>query len=477
MLLKRLEAASYPDDLSLFVVNQEVDTLNLSQLSDDAPPSYITDVPIPDAPPHDIYFDEMNAPDIPDTDFDWQADLVMDSKGNMVKNSLHNTELMLNYHKAYRGVFRYNEFKSDTMLVKCPPWIRDGKFRAHRLDDNDLTKCTSHMERFGLKPDTNRVFRAIKSVAYDNKFHPVRQYFDTLVWDGTPRLEGWLTYYLGAVKESEEYLSFIGKMWLKAAVKRVYKPGCKFDHMLVLEGKQGVGKSTVLRELATFGDEGLEESYFTDGIKISDIGSKDLIQLLQGSLIVELAELAGFSKKDDNEVKNWITNQVDRCRLPYEKTDTDFPRQFVLSATTNDYEYLKDPTGNRRYWPVEVGAVDLYAIRRDRLQLWAEAVSLYKANESLWPTEDEIALCRAEQDKRRNVDVWENKVMDAVQNLGVWSQTDGFETDKIMQDMGLSIRDMGQQEKTRVNNILRANGYEQKRKRHGDGFKRVWVKV
>ena len=172
-------------------------------------------------------------------------------------------------------------------------------------------------------------------------------------------------------------MAFIGKKWLTAAVRRAFKPGCKFDHVLVMEGKQGKGKSTALKVLATFGHD-VEESYFTDAIMIADIQTKDTIQKIQGSIIVELAELAGFNKKDDEEIKRWITLQHDDVRLPYARTTTRFNRQCVLSATTNSYDYLKDAIGNRRYWPVKTENIDLEALRADKTQLWAEAVYNFK---------------------------------------------------------------------------------------------------
>lgn len=467
MLLKRLQNA---DNVGAFAGG---DTSSCVVLDDsESPPSYLNDVP-----PHE--YNEYEAPIIAAAPDDWKERLIMDKNGYPVKTSLQNTNLMVLNHEKYRGVFRYNEFKCDTMVVRCPPWEDESKFKPHRLNDNDITELTAHMEYYGMSPDTSRVLKAIESAAIKNSFHPVQQYFNSLEWDGKPRLKTWLRDYLGAEKDPAEYLSYIGETWLKAAVKRVYKAGCKFDHMLVLEGGQGAGKSTVLEELATFGDAGSEEAYFTDGITISMAcgnNKKDLVQQIQGSLIVELAELAGLNKKDDNDIKNWITNKFDTCRLPYAKRDTDFPRQFVLSGTTNDNEYLKDPTGNRRYWPVEVGKINLPAVKRDRVQLWAEAVALYKKDSSLWPTDEQIAMCKIEQEKRRSIDVWENKVMQIVKEIGDWDGA-GFEIDRIMADMGFLPKDMNQREKVRIGAILRTNGYDIVRKVVDGKQKRVWCKV
>jgi len=465
MLLKRLEGAVNPDSFDCVVTSED----GLEPYHDTAPPSYFNEIPL-------SIYDEYNAPMVKDSPSDWQDDMICDGKGNPVKNSLKNTMLIVEHNDVFKGVFRYNDFLCDYMVVKCPPWEDFKTFKPHRLNDNDLTEASACVERFGLSPDRIRIHNAIKVVAKRNSFHPVQDYFDTLVWDGTPRLSKWLSYYLGAEKENADYLSFIGTNWMVAAVKRVYKAGCKFDHVLVLEGAQGAGKSTILKELATFGDEDKQESYFSDSIKINDLHNKDTIQRIQGSIIVEIAELAGFSKKDDEDIKSWITMQDDECRLPYERTSTKFPRQFVLAATTNSYDYLKDPTGNRRYWPLEVLSIDLESVKRDRIQLWAEAISLYKQGHDLWPKEEQIQLCEAEQAKRRSVDVWENSVLSAISNLSMFKQADGFETDEILREIGLTVKEMDYRAKVRVNNILKVLGYSQKSKRINEKIIKSWTK-
>lgn len=437
-------------------------------VDNDSPPSY-------ELPPLAAYEYEFKKPVDEEPDFDWQAQIITDSKGNPQKASLKNAMLFLRYQDNYKGVFRYNEFDHKITICQCPPWESENRFKVHTLNDVDISECAAYLENYGLSPDRTRVHNAIQVVADRNRFHPVRAYFDKLEWDGVLRLEKWLSYYLGAEQEPFEYLAFIGKKWLTAAVKRIYEPGCKFDHILVIEGAQGKGKSTALRELATFGDD-MQVQYFTDGVNIAAIQDKDTVDILQGSLIVELAELAGFSKRDDEEIKRWVTLQSDKVRLPYERTSKVFDRQFVLAATTNSYDYLKDPSGNRRYWPFVAGNIDIESIQMDRKQLWAEAVHCYKDGLYIGPTEKEQKLAAIQQEKRRLSDTWEQDVEDAIFNMGVNYRNGGFTTKDIMKEMGLSLKDQDQRSQRRISSILQGLEFESVVERKNKKNKRIWKK-
>lgn len=428
------------------------------------PPSWFNEIPLPEPEYHSRELESVE---------DWKSLVICDHKGNPVKTSLKNNILYLQHHPKYKGIFRYNEFSHQIMVTRCPVWDDEDAFRVHTVTDVDISQTASSLESLGMSPDRTRVHNAIEVVANKNSFHPAQDYFNALEWDGKERLNNWLSYYLGAEDDEAEYLAFIGKKWLVAAVKRVFKGGCKFDHVLVMEGKQGRGKSTALKVLATFGDD-VEESYFTDAITIADIQSKDTIQKIQGSIIVELAELAGFNKKDDEEIKRWITLQHDDIRLPYARTTTRFKRQYVLSATTNGYDYLKDPTGNRRYWPCKTGTIDLEALKKDRKQLWAEAVHWYKQGLYVGPTPEEMLLAEKAQEKRRSIDAWENDVVSALSNMALKPD---IKTEDIMREMGLGLKDRDYKAQRRVSGIMQGLGYESKPKRIGATVQRVWEKA
>lgn len=405
---------------------------------------------------------------------DWRERLLCNDKGDLKPSSLRNIILMTRHHDNFKDIFKYNEFSHKIMVTKCPPWCDDGDdFKVHELNDVDISELASALESYGISPDRTRIHNAIEVVAHKNRFHPAQDYLNGLEWDGNPRLEKWLVYYMGAKDDPEEYLAFIGKKWLCAAVKRVFEPGCKFDHILVMEGKQGRGKSTALKTLATFGRD-IEESYFTDSVSVADIQNKDTIQKLQGSIIVEMAELAGFSRRDDEEIKRWITLQSDDTRLPYARTTTRFLRQFVLSATTNTYEYLKDPTGNRRYWPVHTGEINIDALKENREQLWAEAVRLYKEGIYIGPTKEEMEMMNKAAKKRLEADPWEDDVANALDDLRYKSF---IKTVDVLEQIGIPRKERDKRCQNRVSKILRGLGWENVVERHDGKSIRVWRKA
>ena len=433
--------------------------------SDLHPPSYFDEIPI------EAYEGAFALP----VNTDWRSLLITNPEGKLQKSSLQNVIQFLLNHQEYEDMFRLNDFQKEIYVTRCPKWEPFDAFKVHKLDDSDITQTAASIEKFGLSPDCDKVYKAIRVVAEKNKFHPAREYFNGLEWDGRERLKNWLSYYMGAEEDNAEYLALIGKKWLTAGVARVFEAGCKFDHVLINEGPQGTGKSTAFRVLATFGRD-TPESYFTDAVKLHDIQNKDSTMALQGNIIIELAELSGFGKKEDEEIKHWITTQVDRCRLPYGKTVVDFPRQFILGASTNNYNYLKDQSGGRRFWPFKGQAVDLKALEEDKEQLWAEAVAAYKSGYRIWLNKDESALAKAAQDRRLQHDPWEDDVVNALKNLGSLLISSGFKVRDVMEGMGIQLRDRDAKNTRRVTGILRQIGYEDKMKWRDGKPQRLWIK-
>lgn len=229
---------------------------------------------------------------------------------------------------------------------------------------------------------------------------------------------------------------------------RVFEPGCKFDSVLILEGSQGLGKSMALRALATFGGQ----DFFLDSV--GDIRSKDTLMTMQGKLIVEIAELASFRKSENEEIKAFITRQVDEYRPPYARTVARRPRFFVLAGSTNETDegYLTDSTGNRRYWPVLCGGIDAEALRADAPQLWAEAVVRYRAGERTWLTAEEAVLSADEQKQRFMEDAWQERIAGIVKHE--WT----VRTDDVLAKLELKPKDVNNMVKKRVKNSLRQLG-------------------
>jgi predicted P-loop ATPase len=209
--------------------------------------------------------------------------------------------------------------------------------------------------------------------------------------------------YLGA--EVTQFVMTVGAKWMISAVARIYAPGSKADAALILEGPQGTGKSTALNILAS-------ENWFTDQIK--EIGSKDTALSLQGVLIVELGELSALTRAEVEDVKQWISQTFDRFRVPYGHYTHRFERQCVFAGTTNRDDYLRDETGGRRFWPIRTGTIDLDTLRRDRDQLWAEAVHRYRAGETWHLDAATEELARDEQEARLEQDAIQPKVEAAI---------------------------------------------------------------
>jgi hypothetical protein len=260
-------------------------------------------------------------------------------------------------------------------------------------------------ERFEFDPTTANVHVAVQTLALHHCFHPVRDYLDELRWDGVPRIDRWLTTYGGA--DDSEYVRAVGALMLTAAVRRVRQPGCKFDEMLVLENpEQGNNRSSALQLLA------VRREWFSDNLPLGR-DAKETIEALSGRWIVEASELHGMRNADIDKVKAFASRGVDRARMAYARTTTEAPRQCVIIGTTNNEKYLRDLTGNRRFWPVRTGRFDLDALKRDRDQLWAEAAAREAAGASIRLPEELWPAAAAEQ-QRRVIDNPFTSVLDRV---------------------------------------------------------------
>jgi hypothetical protein len=254
---------------------------------------------------------------------------------------------------------------------------------------------------FLFTPDDTMMHRAVVSIGTKHLKDPLIEYFDSLVWDGVKRIDKWLTTYLQA--ENTELTRAIGAIVLIAAVRRVKQPGCKFDTMLVLEGEQGSGKSKTVEIL---GGE------FHSSGEIIHLSEKDQLEKLQGVWIQEVAELVGMKQADVNAVKNFLSRRSDRGRPAYGREVLDIPRRCIFIGTTNDSRYLRDETGNRRFWPVRVGDLNEDELIADRDQLWAEAVVRDAARESIVLEKELWEEAAREQDARKIQDPWHERIAD-----------------------------------------------------------------
>ncbi len=398
---------------------------------------------------------------------DWRGQLVYKDKGKLDTSSIHNAMMFLQHDEIFEGVFKYNEFKNDVYMLKRPPWMDEKEpFAVRRLENVDITRLEGFLESYaGLKIGSQRIGAAIESVADVNKFHPAREYFDGLEWDGTPRLATWLRNYGSATDQPKQYLATVGTMWMVAAVSRVFAPGCKFDHMLVLEGPQNAGKSMLLRTLGTFGRD-IEEVYYTDAVSIGTIEERGSILKLQGNLIIEFPELAGLNKKDQDEMKRWITLQTDEVEVKFKQRTQLLSRQFVLAGTYNPTAgigWLTDPTGGRRFWPVTVcGKVKLDKLKQDREQLWAEAVHIFRQGYDLFVHDSDPVydLIVQEQINRADQDLWIDTLRDTLMKKR------DYTTSEVLSSLGISVdKQDNRRDKNRISKVMTALGWSYIRKR------------
>lgn len=305
---------------------------------------------------------------------------------------------VVNECAALKRSLAFDVNQNAVMLVDAPPWHCDGPY-PRRLGDVDVTRAIIYLEReHGVVTSPPRVFDALAELAERTKFNPVGRYLEALQWDGVPRLSSWLTNLFGVKDDGQGYVSAVGRAWLISAVARGLHPGCKVDHVLVLEGEQGVGKSSGLRALA--GDE-----WFMD--HMPDLGSKDAAMITGRYWMHELAELASLSRSDIERMKQFLTQQDDEYRPAYGRLPVRVPRRCVFVATTNEAKYLRDPTGSRRFWPVKVSTIDVPRIKAEREQLLAEAVAAYRAGEPWHLSKEMTSLALGEQEERTPEDPWE----------------------------------------------------------------------
>lgn len=314
---------------------------------------------------------------------------------------LANVMMALRADMALVALFARDEmFCGDILMQPLPGGNFDAAFAPRPVTDDDITALQEWLQNAGLRrvaKDT--VHQAVSLRARERAFHPVGEYLEGLVWDGTKRLKDWLTTYVGA--EATPYTQGVGDKFLISMVARIYDPGCKADHMLVLEGSQGELKSTLCSVLA--------DPWFSDALP--DIKHKDAQQHLRGKWLIEVAEMHAMDQAETTLLKSFISRAIERYRPSYGRLEVVEPRQCIFIGTTNKDAYLRDETGGRRFWPVKCGTIDIVALARDRDQLLAEAVQLYKNGAQWWPDKYfERQHIMPEQEARYEGDAWEGLI-------------------------------------------------------------------
>ena len=374
----------------------------------------------------------------------WTGQLDRTPTGRLIPNS-RSLGLVLRNDPAGQ-IFRYNEFSRLVCLGD----------RA--VEEADLFRMAEHIETLygrGCIIPVARIRDAVEAVARERPFHPVRDWLSGLRWDGTARIDTLLPVYY-CVRD-DEYTRAVGRNLLIGAVARIFNPGAKLDTMTILEGSQGARKSSSLQTL--FGADWTAEMKATPD-------SRDFEGALIGLWCVEFADLEGMGRVDRNRIKMQLSTRADWLRLAYRRDPARYPRQSIFVSTANDNDYLKDPTGARRFWPVRCGKIDLEALARDRDQLWAEAVHRYRAGETWWEVPEQA---KDEQEARYQSDSWE-------EIIAPWlSGRSEVTTTEVLRDCLeiLENRDHSHAAQIRVGNALKRFGWERVRVRLGAGL--AWV--
>lgn len=348
------------------------------------------------------------AEDFPDEERDWREKLEYDKRGELLP-TIANTELIIENDERIQGIW-LNEISGMKEAEAELPWSRPGK-DWRNVDSDQLFVWIAREYHF--KVARSHFDAVLSAVADKRRFNPLRDYIDNLpAWDGIPRVESLLMDYLGA--EDTPYVRAVTRVTLIGAVRRVYHPGCKFDTVLVLDGKPGIGKSTLLAKL---GGE-----WFSDSLTMTDMRDKSGLEKLQGKWIMEIGEMQGSRKADTETIKSFISSQVDDYRPSYGKFVERHPRVTIICGTTNSTTgFLRDTTGNRRFLPVKVnGGAPLKVwdmTEETRAQIWAEAKVYEAKGEADYLGAEMTAAAEAAQREALEYDEREGEVMEYLDTL------------------------------------------------------------
>ena len=387
---------------------------------------------------------EVNAPKVQRMDDEdavqmWSSQLILTKQGAVSKTHFgtRNTEIYLENLPIFRGKLAVNLFTMDTVWLEMPEWRQfkrarevvqeitnvedEGKIDPQpALNDDDIVVIRGVLNTVAnFDPSPAQIYEATRAVALRNAFHPVKDYFEALPeWDGVERLSKFFTTYCGT--PDNVYYSEVAKKLFTAVVTRIYIPGAKFDYTAVFFGDQGQTKSKIIKIMA------IKPNWFADSL--GDIENKDVILQMRGKLVIENAEMAMTTKKVQAITKAFLSRSTDRARMPYERLPRDVARQCIFISTTNEDRFLQDETGDRRFWPIEIGKLNEEGIRANLDLFYAEAFHLYKKGEFLYLKPEVEAMARELQAAHFNGDEWQDVIekylakekIDFVQGIDLW---------------------------------------------------------
>ena len=386
---------------------------------------------------------------------DWNARLI-ESNGRIVSN-LPNLVTILTHDPEVRGLLRYDAFADHPTLERKPPFPAFNDTYPRRLSDPDVLGLEEWLQHRYSFPNNAPYLKAIQRAAALDSYNPVWMYLTEHPWDGEERIAHIYTDILGAAHQ-DPFATLLIRRWLISAVARVMQPGCQVDQMLVLQGHEGVGKSSFFRILG--GEWSLETTLAID--------SKDQLMSMRVGWLVEFSEfssIAGWRREE--RVRAVLTRTRDVYRRPWDRFPVDQPRHCVFCATVNPNEFLTTAPGNRRYWPIRAGTVDRDVLSQQRDQIWAEAVHAYQQREPWYLGEQsEIEQLSERHEQHGSQDEWMEILRDKL--LG---RPEIKTTTVLIEELGIPAKDIEHKHKMRVADILKNLGFKRER------INRDWVWV
>ena len=401
----------------------------------------------------------------------WQNFLLKSSgKKGPAKKVFANALVPLRRSQEWEGVLRYDASALTVILAKAPPWhnSKGKEWKSRPWTDQDDRLWTEWLQKRGIDVGIAIAAEAIQANAREHSFHPIRDYLNSLKWDGVKRLDTWLCVYCGA--EDTAYHRMVSWKWPMSGVARIMTPGVSADYVLLLEGSQGLGKTRLLRAFA------VRSEWFSDEIR--DLGGREAAMGLAGRWIIEFPETVGLQGKTDEARKAFLSRTVDRYRPPWGRGVGDFPRQCIFASTTNELETLSDASGNRRYWPVKCTQIDVDAMERDAEQIWAEAVVRWRNREETgerwWPVNaEEVAMATGAQEDRFELDPLEEDI-----KVYLAKRSETSVTDLIEEFLEVTVAKASRRDRMRLAKILQHLGWEPTRASPDAGGerKRVYIR-
>lgn len=396
----------------------------------------------------------------------WISRLMKNSEGGALP-TISNALIIMANDPALAGILSYNAFTSQPLITRAPPIPDEGAPQLpgpypRSWGAEDVIFIQSYMQRvWSQKFARVTIEDAMVAEASIRRFHPICDWLDGLVWDGKLRIDNWLLSAFEALPTAMNQA--VGAKFLIASVRRMKKPGTKFDHMLVLEGLQGIGKSSAIKAL-------FSEGWFSDSIP-PDLNSKDAAMALLGVWCLEFAEIEQLIKADVETIKAFLSRSVDRYRPPYGKVYVDRPRQGVLIGTTNSDDYLRDTSGNRRIWPVKCLVANTAWVEENRDQLWAEAIVREASGETIWLDDTDImAEAVGIQSDRMIQDVWHLRISE-----WIGSREEATISDVLEFALSVPHERMNKSAELRVASVLKALGWIKRTVRKGKHTYKAWL--